>query len=206
MNKKLVVGVVVLVLSLGGFKYLRDNGLIMEIKKEEVIKVVNQFNEIIEKENEKEELEKSQPGIAEEVVRKSEEKIVGVVEDQEIVTEEGEYKEIVKQPKEEVRRLSKEEKYLRRNGITINKEMSPSYEYLKLCGKCHGYKATGYNNGKELIGPGIVHYSSTGLYELLMDYKQGILVGDVMTRTLKNEDPVKLRKISEEIQKFKTRR
>lgn len=197
MNKKVIIGLVILIASLAGFKYLRDNELIMEFRKEDIMKLVEQVSKTsqekesdnLNQKTQNQEIKITTPGV----------KIVGTQDEQKILVKEGEYKEELLKKEE----ISGQEGYLKRNKIAINENANPSYEYLRLCGKCHGYKATGYNNNRELMGPGILHYSSTSLYETLMDYKHGVLQGEIMTKTVESIEPMKLREISEEIQEYK---
>lgn len=205
MKIKFLLGFVILFISLYGFKYMRENNIVMPISSEGLLQIAEQVKGIVEKEYSQETgvvMEESsetqeEGGGGDEVLKEPDSAIPSELEAVEVVA-----RRVPASAEKQVEKKG-EENYLRSYGIKLNEDASPSVSYMKKCAVCHGNRGTGFNNGRELLGGGLVHMKESQIFTRLLDFQEGNLESVYMKEVLMGMDKAKLKAFSLEIGSFK---
>ena len=80
-----------------------------------------------------------------------------------------------------------------------------SKAYKKKCASCHGVNGSGYQNGKQMMGPKLFGQSADTLYQDLLDFKAGRKENVVMKGLLIPLTKEDLRTFADEIGEFPAR-
>ena len=219
---KFMVSILLVFGSLYGFKYMRDSGMVIPIDMKGILLIKSQiFGEVEGVAEFKEEVLKLTKGKEEEKIESH-----GIVGYKEVKKETSQVikgkevrldnkkkseehrnkisvvssKEVVKEVK---RKILTEAMFLKEFNIELDYKYMPSYRYIKNCASCHGYHGTGYNNGKELLGGGIIQYNTETIYNKLVDYKRGELESVYMGKVLAKVGMVTMREFAKEMKKFR---
>jgi len=80
-----------------------------------------------------------------------------------------------------------------------------SNEYKSKCSSCHGVNGSGFQNGREMMGPKIFGQSEEKVLKDLIDFKAGRKENIVMKGLLINHDEVSLKRLAKEIGEFPAR-
>ncbi len=81
-----------------------------------------------------------------------------------------------------------------------------SNNYRSKCASCHAADGSGLQNGKKLMGPGLIGQSEEKLYKDLVDFKAGRKENLIMKGLLINLSEEDLKEYANEIAQFKDRR
>ena len=106
------------------------------------------------------------------------------------------------QPKENENLEEDKIKALRDKAGT-NAAFEVSNAYKSKCASCHGADGSGLQNGKKLMGPGLIGQSEEKLYKDLVDFKAGRKENLIMKGLLINLDEKELKDFADEISSFK---
>ncbi len=80
-----------------------------------------------------------------------------------------------------------------------------SNAYKSKCASCHGVDGSGMQNGRKLMGPGIIGQSEEKLYKDLVDFKAGRKENLIMKGLLMNLSEEELKEFAKEISQFKAK-
>ena len=80
-----------------------------------------------------------------------------------------------------------------------------SNAYRKKCASCHGVDGSGMQNGRKLMGPGLMGQSEEKLYKDLVDFKAGRKENLIMKGLLLNLSEEDLKNFANEIAQFKAK-
>lgn len=89
-------------------------------------------------------------------------------------------------------------------GNTSSFEVSDAYK--SKCASCHGVDGSGTQNGKKLMGPGLIGQSEDKLLKDLVDFKAGRKENFIMKGLLMNLSEEDLKSFAKEISEFAARR
>ncbi len=89
-------------------------------------------------------------------------------------------------------------------GNTAMFEVSNAYK--SKCASCHGIDGSGLQNGKKLMGPGLLGQSEEKLFTDLVDFKAGRKENLIMKGLLINLSEEDLKEYAKEIAQFKARK
>lgn len=81
-----------------------------------------------------------------------------------------------------------------------------SNNYKRKCASCHGVDGSGMQNGKKLMGPGLLGQSEEKLFKDLVDFKAGRKENLIMKGLLMNLSEEDLREFAKEISQFKAKK
>ncbi|WP_072681537.1 c-type cytochrome [Arcobacter sp. LA11] len=87
-----------------------------------------------------------------------------------------------------------------------NSSFQVSNAYKSKCASCHGVDGSGLQNGKKLMGPGLIGQSEEKLYTDLVEFKAGRKENLIMKGLLINLSDEDLKEYAKEISQFKARR
>lgn len=109
------------------------------------------------------------------------------------------------QPKENENIAEDKIKALRdKAGSSLTFKVSNAYK--SKCASCHGADGSGLQNGKKLMGPGLIGQSEEKLYNDLVDFKAGRKENFIMKGLLINLSEEDLKEYANEIAQFKARK
>jgi len=80
-----------------------------------------------------------------------------------------------------------------------------SKEYKSKCSSCHGVNASGFQNGKKMMGPKLFGQDADKLYKKLTDFKAGRKENMIMKGLLIKLNKEDLRRLADEIGEFPAR-
>ena len=109
------------------------------------------------------------------------------------------------QPKEN-ENLEKDKIKALRDKAGTNASFKVSNAYKSKCASCHGADGSGLQNGKKLMGPGLIGQSEEKLYKDLVDFKAGRKENLIMKGLLINLSDEDLKEYANEIAQFKARK
>ncbi|TLP40854.1 c-type cytochrome [Arcobacter arenosus] len=89
-------------------------------------------------------------------------------------------------------------------GNTSSFEVSDAYK--SKCASCHGVDGSGTQNGKKLMGPGLIGQSEDKLLKDLVDFKAGRKENFIMKGLLMNLSEEDLKSFAKEISQFEARK
>ncbi len=81
-----------------------------------------------------------------------------------------------------------------------------SNNYRSKCASCHGIDGSGLQNGKKLMGPGLIGQSEEKLFKDLVDFKAGRKENLIMKGLLINLSEEELKEYAKEIAQFKAKK
>ena len=93
-----------------------------------------------------------------------------------------------------------------RDKAGTNASFEVSNAYKSKCASCHGADGSGLQNGKKLMGPGLIGQSEEKLYKDLVDFKAGRKENFIMKGLLINLSEEDLKEYANEIAQFKARK
>ncbi|RLA75680.1 MAG: hypothetical protein DRG11_00325 [Epsilonproteobacteria bacterium] len=80
-----------------------------------------------------------------------------------------------------------------------------SQNYKSKCASCHGVNGSGFQNGKQMMGPKLIGQTEDILYKDLLDFKAGRKENVVMKGLLLNIEKPELKEFAKEIAQFQDR-
>ena len=80
-----------------------------------------------------------------------------------------------------------------------------SQEYKSKCSSCHGVNGSGFQNGKQMMGPKLFGQDAEVVYKDLVDFKAGRKENMVMRGLLLKLEEPDLRRLADEIGEFPAR-
>lgn len=93
-----------------------------------------------------------------------------------------------------------------RNKAGTTASFKVSNAYKSKCASCHGADGSGLQNGKKLMGPGLMGQTEEKLYKDLIDFKAGRKENLIMKGLLINLSEEDLKEYANEIAQFKARK